>query len=222
MNADTASTDGSKRKNNTLIGDGDMHMKIGGDSIAMFHIRTWHNRLQIGSQDISYFLHSHRDSAAKGASISCDSTEGRRMHPIIWGVVMSLVFGVVAAVKNEFEELDPAMQAEKRNAGSVRAAQFKKFWGRLVACPACTAQSLVTGKTVRSTEPRLEDELILQDHVVLPTKLECFSCGLTLDDHAKLHVLGIGGQYTATEEHDPVEFHHIDPADYFEADYGNE
>jgi hypothetical protein len=132
------------------------------------------------------------------------------------------VFDAVAAVKNEFKKLNPEMQAERRQAGSVRAAQLKKFWGRLIACPGCSAQSLVTGKTIRSTEPRLEDGLILQDHVVLPTQLECFSCGLTLDDHAKLHALEIGGEYTATEEHDPVEFHHIDPADYFEPDYGND
>jgi len=45
---------------------------------------------------------------------------------------------------------------------------------------------------------------------------------LTLGDHAKLHAVEIGGEYTAMEEHDPVEFHNIDPADYFEPDYGNE
>jgi hypothetical protein len=58
--------------------------------------------------------------------------------------------------------------------------------------------------------------------------LQCYSCGLLLDVHTALYGGDLGGQYSVTEEHDPVEFHQIDvaayfdPADYFEPDYGNE
>lgn len=57
---------------------------------------------------------------------------------------------------------------------------------------------------------------------MLRTRLERFCCGLILDSHAVLYGAELGGQYAVTEEHDPVEFHKIDSAEYFEPDYGND
>jgi hypothetical protein len=102
------------------------------------------------------------------------------------------------------------------------AEKMKKFWGKLATCPVCGINALVTGKTIRSSEPRLEEGLILQDHVVLPTAMQCYCCGLTLNEHGKLHVAELGGEYTVTEEHDPVEFHQIDFGEYYGDEYGND
>jgi transcription elongation factor Elf1 len=98
----------------------------------------------------------------------------------------------------------------------------------LAACPACGEKCLLFGERIGSSEPRLEDDKIVQETAVLPTKLRCPFCGLRLESHALLHGAELGGQYSVKECPDPVKFHGIDPldyfdpADYYDADYNNE
>jgi hypothetical protein len=101
-------------------------------------------------------------------------------------------------------------------------------FSKLIQCPACGEKCILLGKRVGSSEPRLEENEIVQEIFVLPTKLKCGFCNLWLEGHTLLHGADIGGQFSFKEYHDPVEFHQIDPseyfdpADYYEPDYGND
>jgi hypothetical protein len=131
-------------------------------------------------------------------------------------------FDAIAAARKNFQLMESAQKVQAVAFGSAKAKEHAKFWGKTLQCPACSATALMTGETVKSNEPRLEEGLILQEHIVLPTRIECFSCGLVLDSHAALYGAELGGQYTVTEEHDPVEFYKIDIASYFDPVYGND
>lgn len=66
--------------------------------------------------------------------------------------------------------------------------------------------------------------MIVREVIALPTKLDCYSCKLILRGYAELHVAGLGGQYTIRESHEPLEYYSadLDPADYYEEEYGND
>jgi hypothetical protein len=144
------------------------------------------------------------------------------------GKAKKTALDAIAAAKRTFDALGRSMQNERQEQGSSKAVELRKFGSIIISCPSCGARALLSGKTVSASEPRLEDGVILQEHVMLPVRFQCFSCGLILDGHAKLYGAELGGQYSITEEHNPVEFLRIDvgsyfdPADYFEEEYGND
>jgi hypothetical protein len=132
------------------------------------------------------------------------------------------VFEVMA--KDKFAELRAALLSWNSEGLHKKRPRITK----LAECPSCGEKCMVSGERIGSSEPRLEEGEIVQEIFVLPTKLICPFCGLSLEGHALLHGADLGGQYSIREVHDPVDFHGIDPseyfdpADYYEPEYGND
>ena len=70
----------------------------------------------------------------------------------------------------------------------------------------------------------MEEDAILQEVVCLPVGFYCPVCTLALTGYEQMHAADFGGQYSLTEELDPVDLYGaaFDPADYYEDDYGND
>ena len=135
---------------------------------------------------------------------------------------------MISAAKKSFEAKVKDDLSKMREEFRTWFAKKRLGLSKLSECPACSEQCIVAGEKITSGEPRLEENDIVQETFVLPTKLRCPFCGLRLESHALLHGADLGGQYSVKEYHDPVEFHGIDPAeyfdpaDYYEPDYGND
>jgi hypothetical protein len=135
---------------------------------------------------------------------------------------------MISAAKKAFAEKNKDELPKDREEFNTWLANKPPRLSKLAICPACGEQCLLTGEKIASGEPRLEENEIVQETFVLPTRLACPFCRLRLESHASLHGADLGGQYSVKEYHDPVKFHGIDPteyfdpADYFEPDYGND
>ncbi|HEY6342028.1 MAG TPA: hypothetical protein VIY49_11090 [Bryobacteraceae bacterium] len=139
---------------------------------------------------------------------------------------------LIARARESFENLPEEEREHRRAVGGEKASQSKRLSGTTVDCPACGAKAVIAGKRTGSSEPRLRQDVIVQEHAFIPVKLSCPTCGLSLEGYGLLHAAGLGGQFSAIEEHDPVEFHGIDPYElvdphkvieaYFEPEYGND
>lgn len=81
----------------------------------------------------------------------------------------------------------------------------------------------VQGERLHTTEPRLVDNLLKWETLVLPTSFKCSVCELTLDGFDQMEAAGIGGQHTLEHWQDSVDNYGqqaIEAA--FEPDYGND
>lgn len=88
-------------------------------------------------------------------------------------------------------------------------------------CPACESQGLLDGEQVSVSGDRLEDGMIIDEVVVLPTEFSCPACGLSLRSHAELHAAGLGGQYAIERSQDLADYYGAESEpDYW--DYGND
>jgi len=96
--------------------------------------------------------------------------------------------------------------------------------GNVVACPACETDAWMTGDFVRLGEPVADEDAIVQEVIKIPTRLECFACGLEIVGHGRLHAIGLGGLFAKQFREDPASYFDIefDPSEYYEPDYGNE
>ncbi len=135
----------------------------------------------------------------------------------------SEVLKEVAAHRTVFEGLDGpevSRRQEAQDADLKRvAADHKK-----ANCPACGSQVAVTGTVVRTSDPRLEDDWMVWEKVILPNHMHCPICGLELKGHEALHISGLGGQFAVEDSADPREYYatDFDPAEYYGEEYMNE
>jgi hypothetical protein len=138
--------------------------------------------------------------------------------------VVNKVRKLIAEATKTFQILDKKEQEENKKKGRRRAISELGTLGKLVTCPACEAQALLLGEKIRAREPKLEDEVLIREIVVLPTKFHCYSCELLIEGHDNLHAVELGGQFVTQETYDPVEYYSADsdPVDYMDYDYGNE
>ena len=93
-----------------------------------------------------------------------------------------------------------------------------------MTCPACGTEAALKGRVIRFLEPKATEEGIEERAVTMPQALECFACKLHLSEHGHLFHQGMGEQFTSEKLVDPKDYFGIefDPAEYFEADYGND
>jgi hypothetical protein len=131
---------------------------------------------------------------------------------------------LLGKAQKEFEKLSEAEKNATRQRGLKEAQKILSVSGVLASCPACKAEGLIKGKVISKSEPRLEDDDIIIDTIILPTTLKCYSCGLELPTHGHLHALDLGGQLTTESRIRAVEYYEpeIDIADLYEPDYGND
>jgi|SRR6266566_4520869 len=130
----------------------------------------------------------------------------------------------IEEAKKQFLLLSDEEQQDEKKFGGDLANLRRDSLGKLVECPACAAQAVVSGKQIRANEPELVDDMIVREVIALPTKLDCYSCKLTLRGYGELHAAGLGGQYAVKESYEPLQYYSadLDPADYNEDEYGND
>jgi transcription elongation factor Elf1 len=87
-------------------------------------------------------------------------------------------------------------------------------------CPACKNAAIIGGETVGRNPVRIdEDELSIKREVrVLPNRLRCPFCNLTLSSFQEMKEAERGNIYTIEEHEDPIEFFGIDPEEYVDVD----
>lgn len=131
---------------------------------------------------------------------------------------------LIGEAKGRFQRLEQDEQTRQREI----AIQMNLLSGiplsKHVICPACGADARINGKQVSASEPKLQDDMIMREIVILPTTFKCYSCDLMLEGYSQLDAAGLGGQFTKTEMHDPLKYYNEDedPADYWDDLYGNE
>lgn len=116
----------------------------------------------------------------------------------------------IATAKTYFEALSEEKKAELRSLQEVGLHNHPES----VPCPACGIPAMRWGDTVHLSKDRLKENMIAWDVSILPSKFECNSCKLKLDGYGLLDAAGIGGQFSFTEEVDPMEYY-SDPTEYY-------
>ncbi len=156
--------------------------------------------------------------------------------------LISKVKQKVAKYRDVFSELEDEEKKERCDNSEkkmieyiVKESLFKKH--KKVACPSCNNEALLIGKYVSQSDPKVVDDAIEIQHNILPIKLRCFCCGLSLNSNGELSVVNFGGQFAIKDSIDPVEYYEIDPieelknegyslddlSEYFpDFDYGND
>ena len=131
----------------------------------------------------------------------------------------------IAEAQKKFKALSSADQEREKDAGS-NFAQFElSSHAKLEICPSCNAQAIIMGKKVNTSEIKLQgDDILSRQVILLPTNFRCYSCNLSLQGYGELHAAGFGGQFSVKETYDPLTYYSadLDPADYYEPDYGND
>jgi hypothetical protein len=166
-------------------------------------------------------------SQGKTLSDLFDETEAHAAEEMIEAAdktIKSNIEKQIGTSKSKFLAFTKKEQAQKKAAGLTQAEANTGRNGKLAVCPACGAQASLQGKTIKLGGERLEDDLIHQETVILPTTFHCYSCDLHLDDHGALNAAGLGGQFNRVNKYDPMDFYssQMDPADFYEEDYGND
>jgi hypothetical protein len=126
-----------------------------------------------------------------------------------------------ADADEEVSELTETRERAARRSPPTLAA-FADF----VSCPACAATAVIAGEPIRKTGEAFDEDSgqVAVKYEVLPIGLECKSCGLEMRGFGRMHAAELSGAYEVQHLFDPVQYYgiEIDPADYFEPDYGND
>jgi hypothetical protein len=145
------------------------------------------------------------------------------------------VKGEIAARRTSLEALSSEEQAERRIAArafvdrNTSELQTAATVGFETPCPACESPAWMSGELVRLGDPQAHEDVIVQEAIKIPTRLQCAACGLDLIGHGRLHAAGRGGLFSAELSEDPASFYNIqfdlsdvDLAELYEPDYGND
>jgi hypothetical protein len=135
-----------------------------------------------------------------------------------------VAMNLIAEAKRQFDALEPKERLERLTKAEETIKKKYIPRSKQVKCPACGAQASVSGEAARYLEPRVTADAIVEKAIIIPTKLECFSCELLLSSHENVVGAGFGDQFTVEEETDPKDYYGIEfePSDYYEPDYGND
>ena len=94
------------------------------------------------------------------------------------------------------------------------------------SCPVCGSDGVLGGSPVRYQSAELDESAgsVLVTQIIVGESFSCPVCGLNLAGHPLLHEVGLGGEFSLVEEHDPIKYYdlQIDAADLFEPEYGND
>jgi hypothetical protein len=138
-----------------------------------------------------------------------------------------LVRDRIQAHKQGWDGLDDETREERIAAARPRTDPLALPDGRLVLvslkaglrapCPACEQPVTIQGDAVGVRDVRLtEDRELIRDLEYLPSALKCAVCGFSMHGHAEFASIGQGAPFSLEETVDPVEFHDVDPMDYFD------
>ena len=78
--------------------------------------------------------------------------------------------------------------------------------GHRTTCPSCGCAALLRGTAVGPVTTKIDDDIVAQTQMVLPSTFECVACGLRIAGLPKLRACGLGDAYTATSLLSPADF----------------
>lgn len=118
------------------------------------------------------------------------------------------------------------MAAEERARVNTAALEATAAWlkgnslRRKISCPACEQDAVIGGETVGRSPVRIDEEenSISREVRVMPNKIHCAHCKLTLASFQELREAERGNIYTVAVTEDPIEFFGIDPEEYVDVD----
>lgn len=127
------------------------------------------------------------------------------------------VMDAISRAKIFFQNLKPK-EVETHVKEAIQEGQVRSLMSRtkkLHDCPSCGHKGIMEGEIVFVGDTYLDNQTLLSDITVLPTKFTCHVCRLNLLGLDRLHAAGIGGQYSIKTVEDPVEYFQIEQ-DYYE------
>jgi transcription elongation factor Elf1 len=128
----------------------------------------------------------------------------------------------LAAARRFCEEQTP----EEKQEVSAAAVAATESWlkgqrlRRKITCPACGNTAVMSGETVGRSPVRIDEDAnaISREVRVLPNRLHCGYCNLSLTSYQELKEADLGSIYTIGEEEDPIAFFGIEPEDYVDVE----
>lgn len=128
----------------------------------------------------------------------------------------------LAAARRSYEKQSDEYKQEKSATGIAATESWLKGQRlrRKSTCPACGNTAVVSGETVGRSPVRIDEDanVIRREVRVLPNRLRCGFCNLSLSSYQELKEAGLGSIYTIGEEEDPIEFFGIEPEDYVDVE----
>jgi hypothetical protein len=137
--------------------------------------------------------------------------------------VRSDVLEAIGRARDLYAGLSEFEQESRRELADAGARDTGARLHLGAVCPACGNPAAVEGEPLRTTEPRLVDDLLKWTTVMLPTDLWCAACGLLLHGFDRMEAAGVGGQDTLEHWEDPASYYRDQAIEAFmEPDYGND
>lgn len=101
-------------------------------------------------------------------------------------------------------------ESEKKKLAKEAEGLATRHIGHRVSCPACGSRALVHGHAAGAANSKIEDGIIVERQPMLPSRFECFACGLKITGYSKLLACGLGDTFTSTNRYEAVEYFGIE------------
>lgn len=85
--------------------------------------------------------------------------------------------------------------------------------GHVVHCPACNSKALIAGEPIASPKKSIDEDVITETVVCLPSKFECIACGIKISGLSHLTACGLGDTYNRTIVYDAADYYKPDDDD---------
>jgi hypothetical protein len=96
-------------------------------------------------------------------------------------------------------EIWQKMEPEEQKASVERAAATSsRSAGHRTKCPACGSPALIRGSGHGAVTTEVDDDVIVQKQMMLPSSFECVACGLKIFGLSKLNASDLGDAFTST------------------------
>ena len=149
-------------------------------------------------------------------------TTAKEMVESLSGQKKAEAYEKVQMKKEAFKALSVEERLERIKRGDDRAKNSKFYeHSKEIECPSCEGTAIVVGGLVRSTTPKDDDGVLVQEDVWLPVALGCYCCDLRIKGHALVSALGFGDQFVTPDVLDPKDYYQIefDPSEWSDLEY---
>lgn len=131
--------------------------------------------------------------------------------------IKKVVLERIVSYKKVYIELSEEEKQIRNKLATIEVRKYKQAC-KIVNCPCCENNAILSGEVISFAEPKLEDGAIRQEIRYLPTQFVCFACGIKISGYTELTIVELGGQFSDTEYLDPLDYHSIDVNDYVNID----
>ena len=195
------------------------------------HMSLRNEELHSGSNPFDTIDHSDWIPKFYESAEILTTTIGESLESLLGITEAILARKMIAAAKDESAkavaksvEAHKSVWNLKSDDERKRLAGQAELWatrqeGHRVNCPSCNSKALVTGAPEAPPKQKLEDDVIIETQVYLPSRFECIACGLKIIGLPQLHACGLGSTYKAKFTYDAADYYAPhDPYDGYEPD----